>query len=98
MRLCLRRHPDRRRGGNYPSGQNPGVAASTVAPGVLAAPVLPAILTDAQRELVAARKAICGPCDQHDGLNLVTVKCKGCQCVGLSLVSGKCKLGKWGPA
>lgn len=72
------------------SAQSPAPTAATTAP---TDPLR--LLTDAQRATVAERRAVCEGCPENGGLTALTVKCNGCGCAGLSLVSGTCKLEKW---
>lgn len=57
----------------------------------------PHLLSEAQRTVSLARYTVCKACPENAGLTAYTVRCKGCGCAGLSLVSGVCKLGKWTP-
>lgn len=59
------------------------------------APALPAILTQDQQQRVRERKAICATCDRAKGFTQLTVRCDGCGCAGLSLLTGKCPKDKW---
>lgn len=52
-------------------------------------------LSDEQRELVSSRRAICNTCDSKRRLTALTVNCRSCGCAGLSLLNGRCHLGKW---
>ena len=56
---------------------------------------LSTILTEDQQQRVRERKAICATCDRAKGFTQLTVRCDGCGCVGLSLLNGRCPLGKW---
>lgn len=51
---------------------------------------------------IAARVAACESCDSCQGVTLTLkgrdvykVKCRDCGCGGLSLIAGRCPLGKW---
>jgi len=52
-------------------------------------------LSDEQREFVNARRAVCNTCDSKRRLTALTINCRSCGCAGLSLLNGRCHLGKW---
>jgi hypothetical protein len=73
-----------------PLGTRPAATASSARH-----PDLARFIDDDQRALLAARRAICDPCDLQRGFTVLTVKCKHCGCAGLSLLHGRCPLRKW---
>ena len=56
---------------------------------------VPRFYSEADQAIVARHRAACESCSENGGLSVASVKCKGCGCAGLSLLSGVCKAGKW---
>lgn len=48
-----------------------------------------------QRALIDARRAVCAACESGRNVTDLTVHCRACDCKGLSLLLGRCKLRKW---
>lgn len=53
------------------------------------------VISPDQRARVESRREACADCPENRGLSAFAVRCDGCKCVGLSLLNGACKLGKW---